>query len=190
MKREEIAKILVAAACVFPTVTLTPDAINIWFTLFKQVEAKVFYAALFVCIKEAGRKFFPTPGEVNEILLRDSIRHITAEEVWEFAVSQAARSQSCFSETQKLILGEFLENAETAARSVGWSRIRFANTESELCFVRRDFINTFNSTLERDQVWNQAQIESTEKKILIDDIEARKNQKLLENLCSSVVKTF
>lgn len=54
----------------FPNFELTENTIKLWHELFEQEPPKVLDDALRAAVKEPGRQFFPTPGDVQAYILK------------------------------------------------------------------------------------------------------------------------
>lgn len=145
MKITEATAILGQAAIVFPSVTLSEPAFRAWHKLFENEDAQKFQAALTALVKEAGRVFFPTPGEVTAMLLKlGAPLEPSPDELWALACSCASAGLSIEAAEDHMRIQS--KRAARALRSVGWERIRYADFERELPFVRRDFIEALKSS--------------------------------------------
>ncbi len=142
MKLSEITAILGQAAIVFPNVTLQEATFRAWFKLFEAEDAQKFHAAMLALVKEAGRKFFPTPGEVTEILQRMNDGGSAPGDLWEHAIHLASHGLSVDRMTEEMTKKS--ARAARALRSIGWDRVRHTDL-SDLHYVRRDFIEAMKS---------------------------------------------
>lgn len=68
MELSETAVILGKYAPVY-RYALTEEVIRVWHELFAREDAKTFQAAMHITLKESGRTFFPSPGEIQRTLL-------------------------------------------------------------------------------------------------------------------------
>ncbi len=66
----------------FPNFELTENAIKLWHELFYSEAPDIFNMALLMAVKEPGRAFFPSPGEVQAYILKSlpSVLTMTASE--------------------------------------------------------------------------------------------------------------
>lgn len=68
-KREEsITKALTMAGALFENYTPSADKVRALSVFFRDVDTRQFLDALGMSLREPGRKFFPTPGEIQESL--------------------------------------------------------------------------------------------------------------------------
>lgn len=68
-KREEsITKALTMAGALFENYTPSADKVRALSVFFRDVDTRQFLDALGMTLREPGRKFFPTPGEIQESL--------------------------------------------------------------------------------------------------------------------------
>jgi len=149
MTLEDVTKILGLAKLVFPNVSLSREAFRMWHKLFEDHDAAKFNAAILALIKEPGRVFFPTPGEVIGMMQGiDSREKCAPESLWEIAVNLACRGLSLKAATSEML--KYSKRAARALRSVGWDRIRYADTITELPFVRKEFLSAVESIKENE----------------------------------------
>lgn len=148
MTKNDMARVLNAAYATFPHLTLTPHAIAQWFTLFGACDAATFSAALNQAVKSSNARFFPVPGEVNQIIFKRSETPAPlGVEVWEACVELAQRGRG-LSDAQKVFADN--DRALKAIRAVGWDRIRYADLETELPFIRKDFVSYYDRMVDHD----------------------------------------
>ena len=89
MKLSEVTLALGQIATVFQNVTLTEATLRMWHRLFENESAEQFYAALVALTKEAGRVFFPTPGEVTAMISRMKEGDKSPADLWDEACALA-----------------------------------------------------------------------------------------------------
>ena len=145
MKLAETAVILNKAASVFPHKTFTELEMKTWYELFSELEPKVFLSSILHAVKTPGRTFFPTPGEVCEVLADlKSLAELSADEAWQ-AVCELARNGGALGDSK----------ACKAAKIVGWDRIRLEPFEA-LPFLKKEFVRAYERILEREEFISSA----------------------------------
>ena len=141
MKLEQMAVILAQASSVFSNYTLTKEAIKTWHSLFANTDLEEFHAAMRTCVKEPGRSFFPAPGEVNKIILQAKRLNLPdADEAWSRLLSFASGGNSSAAY-------EYLRGNEVGLRAldrVTFHSLRYADIETELPWIRKEFISSYN----------------------------------------------
>ena len=141
MKLDQMAVVLAQASSVFSNFTLTKEAIKTWQSLFANEDFESFHAALRICIKEPGRSFFPTPGEVNKVILQAKKLDIPdADEAWVRLLGFASGGNSSGAY-------EYLSGNEAGLRAldrVTFHSLRYADIETELPWIRKEFISSYN----------------------------------------------
>lgn len=176
MKNEETSKILLAIATVFSNFRTNEITLPTWHRLLKEFEYKNIIEALDSYIA-TGKEFAPTPGQLIQILKNKTTKGealITPDEAWEIVVGVAA---SGCSENSMKQAKERCPKAIKAAGQIGWYRIRYADLERELAFVRRDFIDAYERGLERDDFMDNALPLDNRINTLVSDLA---NKKLLQ----------
>jgi len=138
MKLSEMSMILLHASALYQNATLSEPTIRMWHSLFEEEAAHKFKAAFLALVKQSGRVFFPTPGEVVGMLRTMQSNDLPAEELWVKACEVA--SSGCDSAQMSAHMGRYSKRAVAALNSIGWDRVRYADLESEIHFVRRDFL--------------------------------------------------
>jgi hypothetical protein len=76
-----VTAVLAAWHELYPTRELTADTAAVWSRLFPDVSDQDFTIAGDACARQAGRKFFPTPGELAFFLESDEPPAISAHEM-------------------------------------------------------------------------------------------------------------
>lgn len=170
MKLEETAIVLGKFSLVFPNYNLTEHAVMAWWDLFREESALHFEAAFRATVKETGRGFFPTPGEVvKNLRLLTQPQLPTAEEVWSRLEECARRGDS---KGAAKIASEN-EAAREALRRVDFHQIQFCDTQREKPWRQKDFIETYNRHIERTENQNAVRISYQEAKTLVENIDKR-----------------
>lgn len=90
MERDETAEALGLAYAAFPHLTLLPQAIELWYSMFAGETREHFQTALLMAIKSSGN-FFPTPALVHDTLakVRAGTALLTPEEAYSVACDVA-----------------------------------------------------------------------------------------------------
>ena len=150
MKLEESTFTLGQASLLFPNVSLTKDAFKAWHKLFENEDPQKFQAAVTALVTEPGRVFFPTPGEVTAMMMKlERPTEPSPDELWTIACKGASAGMSI--EAAEDHMRQHSKRAARALRSVGWERIRYADFDRDLPFVRRDFIEALRSAERYDE---------------------------------------
>jgi len=139
-----------------PNLTLTPQTIRAWHELFSEDAALEFQAALNGSLKQPGRAFFPTPGEVNACLL--ILKHgqtPPALEVWEL-INKFARGSIPIAQVEKQL--QHNHAAISALRQVGYNTIRYSNIETDLLFRKRDFERLYEDAAKKNEQTTRLEI--------------------------------
>lgn len=164
MTLEEITMALGQARLVFPNVAITAEAFRMWHKLFEQEKAADFHAAILALIKQSGRVFFPTPGEVTEMLSKLNNNEPCGAELWEMACTLAQNGHS--TEGMMEHMNMISPSAAQALKSIGWERVRYGDFQRELPFVRRDFLQA----LEEYKNYEQMEISNRDAQSLLSKI--------------------
>ena len=147
MKLSEVTLALGQIATVFQNVTLTEATLRMWHRLFENESAEQFYAALVALTKEAGRVFFPTPGEVTAMISRMKEGDKSPADLWDEACALARSGYDLDRMFEHM--SKISARAARALRSIGWERVRYTDF-SQLQFVRKDFLECLQSIEEHD----------------------------------------
>lgn len=145
---------------------LTEDLIRVWHDLFANETKEVFLTALRTACKEPGRQFFPTPGEVQAVIktLKNGQKELGGE-VWADIMRYAHNSRSGYDHFSK----DYGRNraAVAALRQIGFERVCHADLETEIPWLRKEFLKAYEDFQERDEQTEHVQIGHEEaKKIL------------------------
>lgn len=149
MTKEETSKILLALTGVFSNFRPNEMTLPTWHRLLGAIQMQDVINALDSYIA-TGAEFAPTPGQLIQLMQRKSLpeaEKITADEAW--SMVEGVASGSCKPQSMAFLQKE-CPRAMAAASQIGWNRIRYADLEKEIAFVRRDFIQAFERTTERD----------------------------------------
>lgn len=142
MKLEEMAAILGKKALLFANYKLTSSVIKAWSDHYQGTSIEDFAPALTAAINEPGRSFFPSPGEVSKYLEATKPQLPEAALVWERLCGMAAGSANPWVYLSDNRAGQI------ALESIGWSTIKYGDTEKELPFRKREFIQIYNRIAE------------------------------------------
>ena len=149
MDKTQIAKLLTIINGTYPNFQANQATSKIWLEILKDEDASLAYKALIAYVSE-GHAFAPNPGQIKKIISKwRSANELLAEEAWMLAVEGAKTG------TLPKIIKEH-PAASFAVRSVTWEKIRYADIETELPFVRNQFISAFNNMAEKNTTQNQA----------------------------------
>ena len=155
MTKEETSKILLAITGIFSNFRANEMTLPTWFRLLGAIQMQDVIHALDSYIA-TGAEFAPTPGQLIQLMQRKSLpeaEKITADEAWQMVENVAGGS--CKPQSMAFLQKE-CPRAMAAASQVGWHRIRYADLEKEIAFVRLDFIQAYERTTERDALDRQA----------------------------------
>jgi len=140
MNIKETALILAQVSVTFTNYSLTSEAIKAWHGLFQNESAEVFKTAMCLAAKEAGREFFPTPGVIQKIIYEIKQEKLpSADEVWVRVLQFASQGDEAGAR-------KFLEGNAPGTRAlnrVTFHALRMANIETELPWLRKEFIQSY-----------------------------------------------
>lgn len=172
MKLEEMAEILGKKALLFSNYRLTANVIKAWADHFQGTDIANFAPAFTAAINEPGRSFFPSPGEVSKYLEATEPQLPGAAEVWEHLCGMVAGSANPWVYLSENRAGQI------ALKSIGWHTIKYGDTEKDLPFRKREFIQIYNTVTQSNEVKGRvvAAIGAEESKKLLNGI----SPKLLE----------
>jgi len=166
MDRKEMGQIIGMAKKAFPNHVLETAALELWFTLFETETAEDFMIAMLSTIKEPGRQFFPTPGEVNKYLQHSrGETMMTAGEAWNLTYSHCLQDERKFFE-------RYGDNHAlyVAARQIGLRNIALANIEEELPFLRKEFIRTYEQNKHKAEMQNNFALTHNQAKKMLNSL--------------------
>ena len=148
MTRDETKQILMAIRTVYGSrFEATSELLDIWSLILGEHPYDEAQQALRVFLSNDS-KFPPVPGEINQIILKRSAKQTPlAVEVWDACVSLAQKGGDS-DKAQKLFATN--QNALRAIRAVGWDRIRYGDLETDLPFIRKDFMAYYDQMAEQD----------------------------------------
>lgn len=148
MTRDEVKLLVMGVKAVFQSrFEVTPELLDMWQAVLGAQSYADGQQAVLVFLS-GDNKFPPLPGEINQIIAKRNQAEIPlGVEVWEQCVSFARQGRG-----DGYVRGQFADNnrALSAIRAVGWDRIRYADLETELPFVRKDFIAYYDRMVEYD----------------------------------------
>jgi hypothetical protein len=160
-------------------VRVTPESAAAWTMCFSDTSAQDFQIAFMAAIKEPGRKFFPTPGEVNKalIVLNEDVQP-PALEIWDWLMGRARAGSN-----QALVLKALDGNpaAQSAIRQIGFDTLRLCDVETELPHRKRDFERLYNDSIDRSNA--QERVDNIQQQIAPID-------SLLANIGIKNIKTI
>lgn len=174
MKPSELAEVLSLGKRAFPNYVMDAKTYELWFQLFCQYSIEQFVTGFFAVIRQSGRTFFPTPGEVMSALKETQDK--TAIEYWN-DILQSYRL------TQEQYLAKHRENSslKIAIYHVGWKNIFMADTQKELPWLRKEFLATYDYLEGIKETKNNYLISEENAKRILDFINSKTdNVKTLE----------
>lgn len=178
MTKVELVNILRTVKRGFPNHVLDVESYELWFTLFETETAQDFMTAILSTIKEPGRQFFPTPGEVNKYLQHTKGETImSAGEAWNLAYSSCLQDERRFFERYGDNHALFV-----ATRQVGLKNIALANIQEELPFLRKEFIRTYEQNMHKAQMQNNFALTHNQAKKMLDTINKSLSDRTKNNL--------
>jgi hypothetical protein len=149
MTKDETKKLLMGIQAVFPTFDVSALLLGVWASVLEYWPYETARAAVMAYLGEPVQ-FPPRPGDINERCIKltkalDGRPPAAAA----FADVCKCASQS-MGETQ--VQETFADNpsALAAIRQVGYQRIRYANLETELTWLKKDFERHYNDHSEHE----------------------------------------
>jgi hypothetical protein len=180
MKLEEISLMLAKYSLVFPSCTLTAPTLKLWHELLGHESLEDLNVALRTLVKEPGRVYFPTPGEVVKVLntMKGKDAPPAAEE-WEKVMRLAAGGGDL-----EYALAYFKTNpaACSAIRQVGWKNICTCDVVKELPFRKREFEKYYTEAAERGIKQEQIVLSREESVKMVQSLPSEIKQKLLTRI--------
>lgn len=143
MTKKEIATLLVIVATAYQNYSISETTVDLWNEIIGGMDFDLAKKSLKVYISQ-GKDFAPNPGHIKQIAIRltNPIELAqTAGEAWELCCMAASGSGTDHPDLSA--------RGRAAARQVGWDRIRYADQDTDLPFVRNNFIRAFNDLEER-----------------------------------------
>ncbi len=166
MTKLELVNILRTVKRGFPNHVLDVEAFELWFLLFENCPESNFASAILSAVKEPGRQFFPTPGEVNKYLEAASGQiAMTAGEAWNLVYKNCLQEQSKF-------LEKHVKNPALviATQQIGLRRIALADMEKELPFLRKEFVRTYEQNLHKVELQRTFEVSRGQAAKMLDSI--------------------
>lgn len=149
MTKDEAKKVIIAVQSVYPAMEISAVLVGVWYGVLRRWPYEAVHAAVLAYLSEP-HDFAPRPGDINErcIRLTKRIDHRPSAASAFQTICQYARG----SVPHGYVEHEFRDNpaALAALRAVTYDRIRFANIETELKFVQRDFERNYDDAIERE----------------------------------------
>ena len=176
MKKSEMLESLEVMESMYGEGIISEPMLNGWYSIFGDLDKATFEYMIKVTVQQPGRKFSPKPGEIMETLIKHSKpSKPCGEEVWSVVVAYASAGD------ENGVMEYVSDNraAQVALRSVSFHAIRYSDIETELKWVRKDFINAYNSVADNDEQDELAQIGADGAKKILQSLEA-KNIKFLK----------
>lgn len=150
MTPTEIAKLVQITQGNYPNWKPSEITPEVWLELLKDFPWDAIKKALKIYMSQP-HEFAPNPGQLIGIIKQRCAPHkLTPDEAWSIAVGASCSGR----------LHEIDPRAAAAAQQVGVSRIRYADLETEIPFVRRDFIAAYERMEERDDLVQQTSLPS------------------------------
>lgn len=142
MTRDETKKILMAIKAVYPLLVVDQTVIDVWQALLGNHAYAVIQDATMGYLREP-HDFAPTPGKILA-RISDKVRAvgIDPDDAW----NQAVAVCSPHKRKERSLLSPAVVQA---AERVGWDRIAYANVDKELPFVRKTFLESYKTFIDR-----------------------------------------
>lgn len=167
-----------------PNFTLTPETIRAWYDFFSNESATTFGVALQAVMKQPGRIFFPSPGEVVLLINEAQNKNFPpAGLIWDEICTYAQFGYD-IDKVLELLKGNPV--AISALRQVGYREIRYCNYDG-LIFRKRDFERYYDRAVESYEVQKRIELSKEESKKFLSSITAPSGIKSIEQ--SSKVKS-
>lgn len=146
--------------------------IAVWARAFRGISPAAVSAAAEEWVARSNKE--PTPADIRELALLFENRHqrVLPEVAWEELVKAAQQGLTLQQVSKRF---RKYPRVVQAIRSVGWDRVRMADTIKEIPFVRRDFLNAYENIT--DFVKEQEVITDAGRKVLIGAFNAAKAKK-------------
>ena len=157
MKTDELASIMKMISGCFQNFKVTPDAATAWYALMGDCERELIERAVVAYCKT--EKFPPTPGDILKLYSEFAPKELTAEEAWPHVIKAAGTYGRYHAPRARQVLQAISDRVYLSAKQTGWDRICSANIETELPFVRKDFIGIYD---------HMSQQHATDKRLGID----------------------
>lgn len=145
MNKIEITKLISIIATAYQNFQVTQLTTDLWQDIIGGMDYELAAKALRIYISQ-GKDFPPNPGHIKQIaisLTKPIEYKQTAAEAWELCCMGASGGKNGHPSLSP--------RGHAAARQAGWDRIRYADFETELPFVRNNFIRAYESMEERDE---------------------------------------
>ena len=95
MNSRDTAKLVTHIYSFYPNFSITPETLAAWESAFSREEYSDLSQAAIACCREPGRVFPPSPGEINEMLIKLKVGvEWTQEEAWRVALRIARECQN------------------------------------------------------------------------------------------------
>ena len=142
MTREQLATLLTTASAFYTGFQLTKERGDAWYAVIGEME----YGAAARAFKRhfAISKYPPTPAEIMDLVSLDANPiHVPGDKAWFFVLEAAARFGVHHGEKARAYLIGICPEIYECAKRIGWTRICHSDQITELPFVRRDFIQSY-----------------------------------------------
>lgn len=165
MKLEELSVLLAKYSLPYATFSLTVPAIKLWHELFRNDSILDLEFAFRLLVKQPGRLYFPTPGEVTEAIRQLHTQHqSTTGQAW-IEVMQYAQCGANSDVVIKALESKGDTASAHAINVIGWNSIKSADIKKELPWMRKEFEKLREQFNERDQEVKHVQIERNQARL-------------------------
>lgn len=145
MNFDEAKTIIGILVAVFPRhIEPSKTLINVWQGVLSEWSFDEVHKALKAFLS-TDAEFPPLPGQIHQTILKSRAK--PASQVWAEVLKLAGQSLSLSQVKERLEN----ERALRAIEAIGWDRIRYANTEKDLPFIRKDFERMYAENSEHEQ---------------------------------------
>lgn len=146
MNRDETKTILGILVAVFPrNIEATPTLLNVWQSILADHSFDEVHKALKMFLS-TDAQFPPLPGQLHQAILKS--KTVPVSQVWGDLLKLASSSKS-LDDVKKIYADDV--GVLKAIQALGWDRIRYADVEKELPFLRNAFERMYIENSKHDQ---------------------------------------
>jgi hypothetical protein len=165
MKLEEISLLLAKYSLPYATFSLSVPAIKLWYELFREESILDLEFAFRILVKQPGRLYFPTPGEVTEAI--NSLhreREVTSGAAWAL-ILKYAQNGSEYRYVQDALKTSGDKATLEAINILGWDNIKTADVKKDLPWIKKDFERHRKEYVDNSSKYEHIQIERDQAKL-------------------------
>lgn len=181
MKRLEMAAVLARGQVHYQEIEINEEFLIAWYELFKNEDIRVFQTAFMHTIKNSN--WFPNPAEVSQNILkvkqalraRQGLRERTAPSEWMDILKYASRNdfKGVLERVSKC------KASKQALEVIGFDNIRLANVQTELFWLRKEFIQIWENVNNQQESNKNIGLSHEQSTTQISQIEQNLGKKLL-----------